>query len=603
LGGIIIAASFNDMFIKREGFMNNKNESVENQTADQPIPFENKPILKIVKNLTARRIGINSTSEKSGDRLIIPPFGSLILDAIVLNNFSEINSWVKHNLIKVEEKKIKSESDASFTIAGCLIMLFILFLLITIPIGIFSKFSLRWSIVGFGTLVFIIPILIIIFSSITPKKDEEDKKDVSVPYLQWFSLLPSLLLTLLFGIGLPFLVIFFFGGGQLILSQAFNNDNIFIIGRSMQLGFISIASTLPALMFFMFGRQQIQKARDNFIREVMMLDPNIQTTSEAEIKYDPLFESVYGIGKTPLDSIPIYICTILITLGWILTLLPIGQNMIINEPNLITYLTPNATAINFGFLGAYFFTINMVYRRYVRSDLTTKTYTYISIRFLITFILVWAISSIPGLINLKNVAESTGIFIISFLIGIFPETGIALMQDFYKKAFGKIIKSLDEEHPLTNLEGINLYDRARLLEEGIENIENLAHHNLIELLAKTRIPTTRIIDMFDQAILYIHLGLKAPELLAVRQQLRTYGIRTATDLQQIKEKYLDILKDVSPNFDNKLRVIECALSDDEWMEYLKQWKSSTRSDTYYTLEEFYNNRPKISQIKENVIKA
>ena len=37
-------------------------------------------------------------------------------------------------------------------------------------------------------------------------------------------------------------------------------------------------------------------------------------------------------------------------------------------------------------------------------------------------------------------------------------------------------------------------DRARFLEEGIESVDNLAHHDLIELMLSTRVLIHRLID-------------------------------------------------------------------------------------------------------------
>ena len=182
----------------------------------------------------------------------------------------------------------------------------------------------------------------------------------------------------------------------------------------------------------------------------------------------------------------------------------------------------------------------MIYRRYVRADLTTKTYAYITMRLLVTLVLVWTISTLPQFRT--GSALETGLFIVAFIIGIFPETGMALIQDQFRAITRQ---KLDRDSfSLTRLEGINLYDRARLLEEGIENIENLAHHNLMELIARTRIPTPRLVDMFDQAILYLHLGLEADENEEngskgkedPRDLLKSLGVRTATDLIKCKDK-------------------------------------------------------------------
>ena len=62
---------------------------------------------------------------------------------------------------------------------------------------------------------------------------------------------------------------------------------------------------------------------------------------------------------------------------------------------------------------------------------------------------------------------------------------------------------LDEPAPLTELEGIDLYDRTRLAEEGINNIEALAHADLVDLMSSTRISAAELVDWTDQAILYL----------------------------------------------------------------------------------------------------
>ena len=108
------------------------------------------------------------------------------------------------------------------------------------------------------------------------------------------------------------------------------------------------------------------------------------------------------------------------------------------------------------------------------------------------------------------------------------------------------LPALYERYPLTELEGIDIYDRARLLEEGVGNIEGLAHHDLPELMMQTRIPVGRLVYWTDQAILFLHVATTvdgSQETSTVRTQrevqehgysqlriLQEHGIHTATDL-------------------------------------------------------------------------
>jgi hypothetical protein len=124
--------------------------------------------------------------------------------------------------------------------------------------------------------------------------------------------------------------------------------------------------------------------------------------------------------------------------------------------------------------------------------------------------------------------------------------------------------------PLTELEGIDLYDRTRLSSEGVTNVEALAHHDLIELMLLTRIPVPRLIDWTDQAILYLHVG---PDDRAV---LRRYGIRTASDLVHAAatakepEGFLAILGD-GDGKPPRLGVVVEAIKDEAWMDSIRFW--------------------------------
>ena len=58
--------------------------------------------------------------------------------------------------------------------------------------------------------------------------------------------------------------------------------------------------------------------------------------------------------------------------------------------------------------------------------------------------------------------------------------------------------------------GIDLYDRTRLDEEGVNNVEGLAHADIVDLMSSTRISAAQLVDWTDQVILYLHGGDAAP---------------------------------------------------------------------------------------------
>lgn len=495
----------------------------------------------IVQNQTARRIGIKHYSEN--EDLILPPFGTREIKDEFLKNYDYL-PWVRQSLVKIASAGQQEKNDLAIAGISILVALFVIFLIVSIPLEIFVPNSITWPAIGLGSAIFVVVLLASVF--IATKVTNVGNMGETLG--NWLKLTPGFVLILLTGVGLPFGAVFFFGHGQELFNLA--NRNVATLGRLMQVSFISVAAMLPAMLYYLFGRLQIEKQRDNFFREAMQLDPNVQSFSEAANKYDPLLDTVFGSGNSPFAILLLVITTAMLVMGWVIALDAVGPPPSLSD--LVSFFTPNPTPFTLGFLGIYFFAINMVFRRYVRSDLTPKTYAYIIVRMMVTFVLVWALSTLPQFAPGAEGATTapvgsslvnTGLLAVAFIIGVFPETGLAIISDFVKGVTKNVFKGERKEaFPLSDLEGMNLYDRARLLEEGIENIENLAHHDLMEMIARTRIPTSRVVDMFDQALLYIHMGinskLAAGETSDTTQDegyarlalLKSYGIRTASDL-------------------------------------------------------------------------
>ncbi len=148
------------------------------------------------------------------------------------------------------------------------------------------------------------------------------------------------------------------------------------------------------------------------------------------------------------------------------------------------------------------------------------------------------------------VDTGTGIEIgLAFLIGFFPLVGLQLIHRTVSVALGWALPALTSSHPLDRLDGLNIWYESRLLEEGVEDMQNLATMNLVDVVLHTRVPTGRLIDWIDQAHLLLRLGplgdRKAKrqdpsdppstgnEWLSgadARDRLQRAGIRGATDL-------------------------------------------------------------------------
>ncbi len=217
------------------------------------------------------------------------------------------------------------------------------------------------------------------------------------------------------------------------------------------------------------------------------------------------------------------------------------------------FFRPDLSLVGYAFLGAYVFTLFHVIRGYQRRDLHPKSYNTVVVRILGAYVMALVVSV---------VWDGPGAEVMMFFVGFMPQSALVWLREKLSQRHGLWgAVPLEELAPLTELEGIDLYDRTRLAEEGVNNIEALAHADIVDLMSSTRIAAAELVDWADQAILYLRVGGDAAPAQERRQKrsrrraqrrdrddaahpgsnrrthaepvhLRRYGIRTATDLLQ-----------------------------------------------------------------------
>jgi hypothetical protein len=554
----------------------------------------------VIENRTARSIQI-AACENAAARapLIIPPFGARRITKSQYERF-DFRRWEDPGLIvsfpepdQVERAKVSGAEVSFYTIAAA-VLIGVGLLGVLLP-GMLDQIQLRVQdqtgilsqTASVIRTLFPLSLLLVIAAPLLLVGTYLGRRRT------WFSQGGRALALAIIAIS----VIAVAAIGPVLIMVSFSMKDVTVTGRMLQMIFVTIAALLPAMLYFLYDRQKVSIVSKTFYREIVLLDPAIHTSADAEEKYGHLINEVYGDKSAGYYlanvGLPIMLSSVLIALGWLLILLPIIPTQPQGPADFFNLVSPTPTALSFGFLGAYFFAINMVFRRYVRSDLTPKAYSHITVRLLVTTILVWAVSVLPE----APYQQSPVLLIIAFCIGVVPETAIKIIQEFMRKTVGRFSPNLEERDPLTKLDGIDLYDRARLSEEGVTNIENLAYHNLIDLLVQTRIPARRLADMVDQAILYLHLrGAAPPELAAslppdkraaaddlpsALDYLRSYGIRTATDLLYVWQTktgagpsdFEVVLRAQAPDFADRINVIVHTLAEADWMPQLQYRRS------------------------------
>ena len=236
-----------------------------------------------------------------------------------------------------------------------------------------------------------------------------------------------------------------------------------------------------------------------------------------------------GATGVTTAAIPVLTSTALISIGWLLTLPPVdvSTRAATDVVAWIEALTPTLQPITLAFLGAYFFSIQMLFRRYALKDLRGSAYIAVSMRIVLAIIGVWVLTAVNGQLGLLG--EGT-LFAVAFAVGVFPLVLWQIISHHLKKLKFLTVPSMRSALPLDQLDGLSVWHQVRLEEEDIENVPNMATADLVDLLLNTRLAPNRIVDWTDQAILHTQRG---PDAADKRAQLHARGVRNATTFLQV----------------------------------------------------------------------
>ena len=281
---------------------------------------------------------------------------------------------------------------------------------------------------------------------------------------------------------------------------------------------------LPAVMWFLFIAARKASLLNGFLANLYrlgLLSPAPRSSSalpaadpahdQRLMSYLQKFESVYGrLSPSVRDSVlkkgispykasdvtsligqsttvPVMLSTILIALGWLVTLPPAQVPHTITDASSWAHaIEPTATPVTLAFLGAYFFSLQMLFRRYVRNDLGGSAYVAVSMRIVLAVIGTWVVMVASLQLGLATEGQ---LLVIGFVIGVFPQVAWQIIQTAFRKTTSFIrLKSMESDLPLSDLDGLTVWHEARLEEEDIENIPNMATTDLVELFINTRFP-------------------------------------------------------------------------------------------------------------------
>ena len=257
---------------------------------------------------------------------------------------------------------------------------------------------------------------------------------------------------------------------------------------------------------------------------------------------------------------------------------------------LVAYQNGALLAFGLGFMGAYLWGLQGIFRRYSMNDLLPLAFYHFGLRMILSSFIALLIYHAVGGFSFVEAGTKTqnaqmltptadGVLILTvFFVGMFPQQGIRWLSS--KMGLGG-----RNNHPsvrklsLNMIEGMTSYDVFRLEELGIDTCYDLANADFIPLLLKTSYGARELIDWLLQAKLCVRFGDAAEEL-------RARGIRTIADFEGLTDDQLETLAKETTLLLSSLQKATQFTGSDQNIERLKRaaellshyWEGETQKD-------------------------
>jgi len=308
---------------------------------------------------------------------------------------------------------------------------------------------------------------------------------------------------------------------------------------ALKLAMVCVLSSFMALSAVSFFRFRLKKKERDFdrIMQIVGLDEGSAAV------FSPTIENEYSAADYLL---PVTFATVVCLAGFgfavfareLVTQHAGEQNLLLTgiysrEPDALQVMRwQSAFVLALAFLGGFIWSAQSIIRRLITADLNPGTFYGAGVRMifasLVALVLSWLLQDNPW--------KERTLPAVAFLTGMLPEQALLYVRD-KSRIFTNRGAARCHELPLTMIEGIDTFHKVRLGEVAIDNGQNLAEANAIELLLRTPFPANQIIDWIAQAKLYVFVK----DDLA---KLRAAGIRNAFDfVAQDPERLEELVRD------------------------------------------------------------